>query len=119
MSNGRVGDEYFCISGLKNPMIVNATTNTPIVKTTINEDFSISIKATVNNTINNIESPLYRWYHRKTEATSVYKPTFLTNTSVLLIRDAKAKDSGFYFCVISVKESIVKTANIQITVNCK
>ena len=66
--------------------------------------------------LNTTESIKYRWYYKSSDPAF---PSPAGNESTLQLMNLKADNTGIYFCVVSVAQSIITTEEIEVVVNCK
>jgi len=94
---------------------ITATSSNAILTSTQTFDEDVTLSFTAIATKQNTTLDLsYAWYHRiHTGADAV----FSSNTSLLEIKLLKRENVGFYFCVMKVEESIVKTNELDVAIN--
>ena len=94
----------------------NATSNDPVTgPQVIDEGKTLALTVLVTK-LNTTESIKYRWYYKSSDPAF---PSPTGNESTLQLRNLKADNTGIYFCVVSVAQSIIKTEEIEVFVNCK
>ena len=94
----------------------NAASNDPVAgPQVIDEGKTLALTVLVTK-LNTTQSIKYRWYYKSSAPAF---PSLTGNESTLQLRNLKADNTGIYFCVVSVAQSIIKTEEIKVSVNCK
>ena len=94
----------------------NTTSNDPVAgPQVIDEGKTLALTVLVTK-LNTTQSIKYRWYYKSSAPAF---PSLTGNESTLQLRNLKAENTGIYFCVVSVAQSIIKTEEIKVSVNCK
>ena len=94
----------------------NAASNDPVAgPQVIDEGKTLALTVLVTK-LNTTQSIKYSWYYKSSAPAF---PSLTGNESTLQLRNLKADNTGIYFCVVSVAQSIIKTEEIKVSVNCK
>lgn len=107
---------YVFYTDLKDLSVRNATSNDPVAGPQVTDEGKTLTLTALVTKLNTTESIKYRWYYKSSDPAF---PSLTSNESTLQLRNLKADNTGIYFCVVSVAQSIIKTEEIEVFVNCK
>lgn len=108
---------FLYTSDLFNPKILLVPENTSPASVTRSEGSSLHVVGDVklNSTI--AGNPSYRWFKRSLVSSPI--PDEIGNSRDLLFQSIVNTDSARYFCVMWLGESVVKTEELNLVVDCK
>ena len=80
------------------------------------ENESLSFSVIVDIKISNAGQPRYRWYKKEKADTEAI---FVNDTADLTFESLNRDNVSIYFCVVLLGDSVVRTEDIDLKVNCK